>query len=787
MTAWASAAAEVGQVVSFVHPGLAWAAAATAALPVIVHLLNRRRYRRVPWAAMTFLLRATERSRRRLRLQTILLMAARILALVLLGLAIARPLVPGSYALGGRSQWAHRILVLDNSLAMNAHVKEGETRLDHARRTAEALLGSFPVHDPVSLVTLSEPAEAVIDQGVYERRTVRERLASVEPTRRPVDPVGAVEQVLSTLEHSGAAPGNRFVYVISDFRRITYEGERVAEDTAEARNDRGARSVPPTAAVSAMRKLAAALEDPASQFHLLLVPAEPSDNLAVTRLEATSLLLNVQQPVRVEAEVGNFGSQRLRGLTLQIRRDGTLVRRESLPELLPGERTSVGFSLAFASPGTHVVEARAISATGDALRDDDSRVLSLDLRPGVFVLLVDGRPGPSPLLGQAGFLATALAPRNLPTSVGPASLMRLAAPAQDPIVPRVITVPELAGEVLERYDVVALCNVARLREGQWSALQRFVEDGGGLLFFSGDQVAVEHYNTFGYADGQGVLPVQLLRATPGTGGDASPVALRPDGLTHPVVASFRDQPQSGLFLAQVARYLQVEVDPARGEVLMRYTNGDPAVVASASGRGRVLFYTTTAGMDWTNLPAKGDFVSLMVQSVSYLAPQRGARRNLLVGQTLREPLDPAQGALALRITDNAGQSQGGRIVPEGGKLMFEFGPLESPGALTLHLGGEELAFAVNVSSRESPLEACTPEKLRALLACGANVLAADSARLAPALKVKSTELASMALYAVVVLLLLETWLAMWFGLEPGRSRRADRHREVVERSVLTQA
>src|SRR5437764_15218638 len=76
--------------VLFASPAAALATAAgAAAVPVIIHLLNRRRYRIVDWAAMRFLLAAQRQNVRRLRLEQWLLLAIRCLVLVLLAGALA--------------------------------------------------------------------------------------------------------------------------------------------------------------------------------------------------------------------------------------------------------------------------------------------------------------------------------------------------------------------------------------------------------------------------------------------------------------------------------------------------------------------------------------------------------------------------------------------------------------------------------------------------------------------------------------------------------------------------
>src|SRR5437016_701127 len=104
----------------FVTPGFFVAGALLASLPIIIHILNRRRFKTVNWAAMDFLLRALRRNRRRLRFEQWLLLAVRCLVLMFLGLALARPMGCSQStlaSLAGRRAGLH-VIVIDNSFSM---------------------------------------------------------------------------------------------------------------------------------------------------------------------------------------------------------------------------------------------------------------------------------------------------------------------------------------------------------------------------------------------------------------------------------------------------------------------------------------------------------------------------------------------------------------------------------------------------------------------------------------------------------------------------------------------
>src|SRR6201994_3910509 len=103
----------------FLTRGFSWAGLALSAIPIIIHLLNRRRFKTVTWAAMEYLLRAMRKNRRRLKFEQMVLLVTRCLVLALLGTALARPMMcenAATNAMGGRA--GLNVLVIDNSYSM---------------------------------------------------------------------------------------------------------------------------------------------------------------------------------------------------------------------------------------------------------------------------------------------------------------------------------------------------------------------------------------------------------------------------------------------------------------------------------------------------------------------------------------------------------------------------------------------------------------------------------------------------------------------------------------------
>ncbi len=107
----------------FLNPLLLWFLAA-ASVPVIIHLLNRRRHKTIQWAAMQFLLKATRESRGKKKLRHILILMCRALGIAALVFAAARPIVSGLIGWGGGSIDTV-ILLLDRSASMESKPGDG--------------------------------------------------------------------------------------------------------------------------------------------------------------------------------------------------------------------------------------------------------------------------------------------------------------------------------------------------------------------------------------------------------------------------------------------------------------------------------------------------------------------------------------------------------------------------------------------------------------------------------------------------------------------------------------
>ena len=167
-------------MLEFARPEFLWALPAVG-LPVLIHLLSRRSYRLVPWAAMQYLAVAERRTRRCMRWQHVLLLALRTAAVLLLILAFARPYLarPLPGLLGDGAGGGRMVLMLDDSASMSQRVG-GASAFERAKRFCLSAAERIADGGTALSVCAASQAEAVFsaprfrgeDLAVLDRKSV---------------------------------------------------------------------------------------------------------------------------------------------------------------------------------------------------------------------------------------------------------------------------------------------------------------------------------------------------------------------------------------------------------------------------------------------------------------------------------------------------------------------------------------------------------------------------------------------------------------------------------------
>jgi hypothetical protein len=707
---------------------LAWLAA--AAVPVIIHLWSRRRYREVPWAAMQYLLAAFRRRRRRLLVEQWLLLALRTLVIALVVLAVAEPYVQqrGMAVSGGLR--THRLLILDTSYSM-AYRRDTQSRLERAQQIATEIVSRSAAGDAFTLLSMAVPPRVLVATPAFEPRQFTAEIAQVQLAHSTADlpaTLRAALQLVQTVRREQPRLEHHAVYLLSDLSRVGW--------------DTGAKS-------AETRGLAARLAELA-ELNVVDVGQSAAENTAVTGLRLAEPMPLLGRTMALHVRLKHFGRTPQSRRTLELLVDGRRVQQQRL-DLPPGQEIEARFSHVFETPGDHQLEARL---EPDRLDLDNHRWLALPVREAVRVLCINGRPSGEPLGGAADFLRLALSPTE-----GPQAVVRAEIAAE--------------GALLERdlapYQVVCLCNVAQFTPSEAKVLDAYLAGGGSLVFFLGDRVLPDGYNRQLTAAGGGLA---ILPASIGPLQTQAQLRLDPLGYRHPVLAAFRGRERSGLLTTPVTRHFRLVLPtPPRAQTVLALPNGDALIVEGPAGRGRVVLVATSADAAWSGLPASPAFVPLVQELLGYLVRGEQNERNVEVGQPLEGTLPGATAGKSVLLQPPDGPAM--PVQPDA-QTRWAYADTATSGVYTarINASGPAQSFAVNLDTVESDLEPLTADELRQQwsgvpLTLSTSATPWQAASDAPATPGGSSGVTTPVhlalLYAVLGLLLLETVVAWPLG------------------------
>ena len=545
---------------SFEASSFAIAGAIAAAGPILIHLLNRRRFKTVSWAAMDFLREALERNRKILHLRDIFLLVLRMLAVVLFGLVLSRPFYQGN-AIGAMWQalllgvcllivlrfsigWAtspkgrgkgflaigllvgilalgfqlfaltrqasesngstanarapvHAVLVVDNSRSLGVE-SLGGTLLDRAKGKAAEFIDSLPPESRITVIPLAGSEDPFTLDAYRNKEDARRALDRVKLVDAEANVRAGLELAEQACQQTVDPPSKRVV-LLTDLQANAWQATVTPE-----------------------------LFNRLSGLQVVNVATGPSRNVWVSRFHIEDGLTSAEVPCRLLARVqasgiGDGSDSTFSGDSFEVQAklliDGIEVASQAI-ELTPGQERELEFTYQFdlladpLKPGsavaTLVVQSELPST--DQLPGDNRQQIVVPIVASLPVLFIDQYGDEENLeqnkIGETYALRHLMAPR----SSADKSQRRL-------IHVEHVRLEQVTQELLETARLVVIAGVEKPDETAVPLLRDYVQQGGPLLILAGSHFDPAAWTERAWLAGRGILPVPL---------DAKPVGLTPD-------------------------------------------------------------------------------------------------------------------------------------------------------------------------------------------------------------------------------------------------------------------
>ncbi|MFT5124042.1 MAG: hypothetical protein ACI9TH_001989 [Kiritimatiellia bacterium] len=443
-----------------------------AAGPFIIHLLNRRRFRTVEWAAMDFLRTAVRRNKRVLELRDLLLMILRTLAVALFVLAMAQPFMSSGSKSAYTGQPVHAVIVVDNSLSM-AYKPLDKTLLDLAKTRAASFVKELPEGSRISIFPLAGSSSA--HHSAYASpEDALEALGHISLVDRSTRISDAAELARRAAAEVPDLPTKRIV-IISDMQRNSWSEDEISR-SFQSMND----------------------------VQLVAVGPSSRSNVWISELSVRDGMADSETPALFTATLRYEGEAPRTGVRAVLKA-GDVVVGDQTVSLTPGQHLQLIYQHRFTvagSAGEPLYVPVTLEISGDELNEDNSRSILVPViarLPVVFVDQYGSREQPRmSRYGETYPLRRMLAARR-PGESRDNSLIEV----------RHLAIEQVTRELLADARMVVMAGVRAPTDESVTVLREYVTQGGPVFIAAGGEFESQAWMDIAWNDGRGILPAPL--------------------------------------------------------------------------------------------------------------------------------------------------------------------------------------------------------------------------------------------------------------------------------------
>lgn len=702
-------------------PALAIAGLLAITLPIAIHLFFRRRQKPIEWAAMELLVEAIRRTTRRQRVQKLILLVLRCIAIAMVAIAVSGPLLKDDNSSASSSARTTRelVVVLDDGVAQQT-TQSGDSSFETSRSALLDAINTLEQGDRVG-VFLAAGSRQFVWPPSEDLASTRNAIESLEVSNSASDLANTV---------SLASQPGRTIAVASGFRRGSVRSGWDAAEPGE-----GVRTV--------LTKPDSREVDNTQLLDCQVIARGPLTPRNTTPIR-----------VRLSREGGNLNAH---STIVELSTQGG-SRTTTRVVWGEGQKEAVVDSSVITTDDQRAeLPLRAEIMDSDGQPADNSRFTIIPSTGSIHVGIVD-RPASitgSFEPGVGDWVERALRPTD---DVG------VETEVIDPTAIEINRIRKLNALVVVRPDLIDKLG--------WEVLKRSVDDGMVLVVLPPSATRSGVWAD-GFLASMGV-PWKVSRETINSETPQSIVVSdQASRFLQQIAAELSDLSQP----VSASQWFKLETPPNSADVVLSLADQSPWIIRSSPGdaRGSIILFASTLDLAWTNLPAKPMMVPLFQEILRQSIATIDQGRRLVVGSQTITGVPSGTSAIQPVLTSGAAAAAQLRPIacdPSGNLSQ----PITQPGVYRCVDGAERTTglLVVNIDTAAASTTVTTPEELLTLYQ-GANAIIADGSMsneatsasattnkekalpIAPALDGQS--LAVWCFVALLALMVVETWFA----------------------------
>lgn len=610
-----------------------------ASIPILIHLLNLRKLKRVEFSSLMFLKELQKNQIRKIKLKQWLLLLIRVMIVILLVTAFARPTLETA-VIGGTSSTVKTsaVFIIDDSFSMDVLETNG-SRFNIAKNITKQLLAQLNEGDDATLIFLSQKsdAEKILSKNIKE--------LSAQIDEKEISFVsGDVHNAftLAALALDKSQNYSKEIYFVSDFQTANYNKENIYSDFSEVLNER-------------------------VKLFLFRFDEKDVNNLSLDSLRMNTQLFEKNKPVNVSVFISNHSKQKIENRVISLFINGersaqkgfTIDAGASQELILEGTIKSSGYNKI------------VVETEDDELNVDNKRYISFFMPEKINVILATEKNG------DEKFITTVL------HAVG-----------REMINFNVKNISQINLSELKKYEVLYLIGT---KEEIKPAVKSFVESGGGVFFFPSSVGEISSLNSF--MNSLALPNFKQKKIVDDKSNDE--YYFGETDFNHPIFQNLFEQKKKKEIDAPFFNsYFQFFTD-GRGSRIITMPDRSSFFSEFKIGDGKFLIVNVSPTLEHSNFPLKSVFVSMIVKSLFYLSSNESMKSSIIAGDELQIDLSKFPQRKA-RIVSSTQGNEFVNLEDHHNNKYLSFSKTSHPGFYELFADNDLVDLkSVNVDAKES--------------------------------------------------------------------------------------
>ncbi|MCH7962424.1 MAG: BatA domain-containing protein [Bacteroidetes bacterium] len=558
---------------TFLNPAILIGLAA-ATIPVIIHLLNLRKLKKIEFSTLIFLKELQKNKIRRVKLKQWLLLALRVLIILLIVTAFARPTLEG-VSIGGTTSAAKTtaLLILDDSFSMSV-VDQNGSYINQAKQIIKELLTNLEEGDEAGLILVSGDIEGEV-AVTTNINSVAEKLKNINVS----DASGTINSALIKASNLilESKNFNKEIYLLSDFQKDRIAIEQNLTNLSQALNER-------------------------VKLYSFDFSGKEVYNIGISKLKVITKIFEINKPISFEVTVTNYSDQTVNNLVVS---------------LIVGGKRSAQKSINLTSNKAKIVQLEGtankngfvdvtVEIEDDEVSVDNKRFSSIFIPEKISVILLYDKFNDIRFVKLA--LQSAADNGNLELDEKPLS--------------KISTIK------LNNYDAVIIIGSKVIdRSGD---LRRLLTDGGGVIIFPSSEPDLVGF--------RGILNSLKLPQAKELIYYSEQVNKTVDfekiDYDHPLLQNiFRDEQKKEIESPIIQNYYKIS-PMGKGRSIISLLDGSSFLSEYNFGRGKIFVFNVPPVLEWSDFPIKSIFAPLIYKSVVYLSAKDRNNSEYIAGEPL---------------------------------------------------------------------------------------------------------------------------------------------------------